>query len=239
MWFNSPYYHLLYQHRCEAEAVEAMDALWPLMGLQSGDKVLDLGCGKGRLSWPLARRGLSVTGMDLGEDNIIQARLTAAEQGLDVTFQTGNMLDGVTPGPYHAILNWFTSFGFFDDLDSHALVIKQAADQLMPGGWMRFDFMNILQVQQGLEPVSHVQFDGIDFNLTRRMDGPFVIKDIHVVDGLVEQRFSERVYGLTEMDFHAMYREAGLEPLKTWGDYQGGAFHKDSPRMITGAVKAM
>jgi hypothetical protein len=36
-----------------------------------------------------------------------------------------------------------------------------------------------------------------------------------------------------------MYREAGLEPLKTWGDYQGGAFHKDSPRMITGAVKAM
>jgi hypothetical protein len=177
--------------------------------------------------------------MDLGEDNIIQARLTAAEQGLDVNFQTGDMLQGITPGPYHAILNWFTSFGFFDDLESHALVIKLAADHLLPGGWMRFDFMNILQVQQALEPVSNIHLDGIDFNLTRRMDGPFVIKDIHVIDGLVEQRFSERIYGLTERDFHAMYREAGLEPLTTWGDYLGGAFHKDSPRMITGGRKAL
>ena len=68
---------------------------------------------------------------------------------------------------------------------------------------------------------------------------PFVIKDIHVIDGLVEQRFSERIYALTERDFHAMYREAGLEPLTTWGDYLGGAFHKDSPRMITGGRKAL
>ena len=49
-WFDSPYYHLLYQHRDDNEAKQFIGHLTEALDLPQGAKVLDLACGKGRHS---------------------------------------------------------------------------------------------------------------------------------------------------------------------------------------------
>lgn len=79
-WFDSPYYHLLYQHRDEEEAKEFIDNMARYFNFQMGEKAMDLACGKGRHSIYLADKGLDVTGLDLSPKNINHARRLSHDQ---------------------------------------------------------------------------------------------------------------------------------------------------------------
>ena len=46
-WFDSTYYHILYQHRDYAEARHFIDVLAAALLFSAGDRVMDLACGKG------------------------------------------------------------------------------------------------------------------------------------------------------------------------------------------------
>lgn len=69
----------------------AIDARWP--GAErsfrplAGKRVLDVGCGAGLLTEPLARLGASVTGLDAAPENIAAATAHASAQGLDVDYR--------------------------------------------------------------------------------------------------------------------------------------------------------
>ena len=56
-------------------------------GPLSGLTLLDIGCGGGLLSEPLARLGASVTGIDPGQTNIAAARDHAAAVGVDIDYR--------------------------------------------------------------------------------------------------------------------------------------------------------
>ena len=55
--------------------------------IQEGDKVLDVGCGGGILSHSMALRGATVTGIDLGEENIAAAKIHAEKTNQTIDFQ--------------------------------------------------------------------------------------------------------------------------------------------------------
>ena len=55
--------------------------------------VLDAGCGTGRVALELARRGHQVTGVDLDESMLVEARAEAAQERLTVDFVSGDLLD--------------------------------------------------------------------------------------------------------------------------------------------------
>ncbi|RAU22949.1 bifunctional 3-demethylubiquinol 3-O-methyltransferase/2-polyprenyl-6-hydroxyphenol methylase [Paramagnetospirillum kuznetsovii] len=58
-------------------------AMAPFQGL----RLLDVGCGGGLLSEPLARMGFSVTGIDAGDKNVTIARLHAEQSGLPIDYR--------------------------------------------------------------------------------------------------------------------------------------------------------
>lgn len=58
---------------------------------KKSDKILDLACGWGRVSVPLARAGFDVTGIDLAENLIREARKKAKQVNVRVKFAVGNM----------------------------------------------------------------------------------------------------------------------------------------------------
>ncbi len=60
--------------------------------LRPSDRILDLGCGWGRLSLALAAEGYRVNGLDLSENLVEFGRKRAAKAGLGVHLSTGNML---------------------------------------------------------------------------------------------------------------------------------------------------
>jgi 2-polyprenyl-6-hydroxyphenyl methylase/3-demethylubiquinone-9 3-methyltransferase len=75
----------------------------PLAGL----RILDIGCGGGLASEPMARLGASVTGVDAAEANIKTASVHASEQGLDIDYRHGvaeQLLEADEP-PFDVVLN--------------------------------------------------------------------------------------------------------------------------------------
>lgn len=64
-----------------------------LLRLCSGDHVLDLGCGPGLYACRLARKGISMTGIDVSARSLDHARAVAVREGLPATFAQGSYLD--------------------------------------------------------------------------------------------------------------------------------------------------
>jgi len=69
-WFDTNYYHVLYQNRNEEEARRFIHNLIDHLGIPKGVKVLDLACGKGRHSITLNDLGYDVLGEDLSPNSI-------------------------------------------------------------------------------------------------------------------------------------------------------------------------
>ncbi len=70
----------------EAPAVEFVDRL----GVKPGATLLDVACGSGQVALIAARRGASVTGVDIATNSIEAARGRAAAEGLAARFDEGD-----------------------------------------------------------------------------------------------------------------------------------------------------
>src|SRR5690606_41341056 len=69
-WFNSPYYHILYHQRNDAEAEYFIDNLCSHLRPKHDARLLDIACGRGRHATYLQKKGYDVTGIDLSVANI-------------------------------------------------------------------------------------------------------------------------------------------------------------------------
>ncbi|WP_417483111.1 bifunctional 2-polyprenyl-6-hydroxyphenol methylase/3-demethylubiquinol 3-O-methyltransferase UbiG [Maricaulis sp.] len=72
-----------------------------------GLRILDIGCGGGLASEPMARLGASVTGVDAAEANVKTASVHAAEQGLEIDYRHGVAEQLIETGepPFDVVLN--------------------------------------------------------------------------------------------------------------------------------------
>ncbi len=86
-----------------------------LLRLRRGQRVLDVPCGQGRLTLPLARFGLKMTGVDFSAAYLRAARAEAKAAGLAVRFIRRDMREIEFDGEFDAAFNYFTSIGYFDD----------------------------------------------------------------------------------------------------------------------------
>ena len=60
------------------------------LNIPAGDRVLDVACGTGNLTIPLARQGCNVTGVDIAPNLLIQARERAAIEDVTASFDEGD-----------------------------------------------------------------------------------------------------------------------------------------------------
>jgi len=99
----------------------------------TGLRILDIGCGGGILSEPLARLGAEVTGADAGQTNIEVAKLHAAEGGLTVDYRATTAEALAAAGERFDVVLAMEVVEHVADVD---LFIKCCAEMVKPGGLM-------------------------------------------------------------------------------------------------------
>lgn len=237
-WFNSSYYHALYQHRDDTEALQFIHNLITYLTPKPHAKMLDIACGKGRHSKALFDAGFDVTGIDLSPASI-EAASTMQTNGL--SFSCHDMRETFKANYFDYAFNFFTSFGYFDTHEEHQLAISAMAANLKESGTLVIDYLNVGIVEENIDKEALTQIDSFIFYTKKWQDDLFLFKEIRVVDvvskevlGIFEERV--RKYGLA--DFTLFMQKAGLEMIATFGDYQLGSYHMErSDRLIMVAKK--
>ena len=102
--------------RAPAEC-DALATLFGEYGVPADGTVLDVACGIGRHSIPLAQRGYKVTGIDLSPLFVQKGRESAEAAGVDVRLVVGDMQDAEeqlgAEAPFDALISMFTSHGYY------------------------------------------------------------------------------------------------------------------------------
>ena len=197
-----------------------------------GGRVLDIACGNGRHSIALAKRGFTVTGIDLSEEFIAEARETAAASRLDAAFHLGDMRE--LPLGFDGAFCFGNSFGYLDHAGTIAFV-NAVAGALKPHG--RF----VLETGAAAESIlpklqerSWVDVGDILFLSARRYDVSASRLDMEytfVRNGVREMRpASTHVYTVAEM--LRLFENAGLTVIAMYGGVDKGPYQLGSPRLI-------
>jgi cyclopropane fatty-acyl-phospholipid synthase-like methyltransferase len=129
----------------DATAAAQVDWVCSLCGLESGARVLDLGCGAGRHTILMAERGLDVTGMDLSPKLLKMARERWTERNPETPgplFAPGDMRWPSVPGPFDAVIMLDVTLGVFQDDADHARTLAAVRERLKPGGHLVLELFN-------------------------------------------------------------------------------------------------
>jgi SAM-dependent methyltransferase len=227
-WFDTPFYHILYKDRNDAEAHAFMDTLTNYLNFPENGKILDLACGKGRHSVYLNTLGYNVTGVDLSENSISFAKQFENDnlrfKVHDMCLPFGKQFDGV--------FNLFTSFGYFDNDEDNLNTIKAIKADLNAHGFGVIDFMNSDFVTETLVPEEVKVVESISFFLRRYVQDGYILKDIKFSFEGVNYNFQERVRAFSLEDFENLFEQANVTLLDVFGDYKLSKFNKQTSERL-------
>ncbi|MFD0716491.1 class I SAM-dependent methyltransferase [Paenibacillus sp. GCM10027626] len=242
-WYErsfGPDYMVIYRHRDWEQAAREAQQMAGWLHLPANARLLDIGCGMGRHAMALSQLGYEVTGIDLSEALLEEARKHSFG---NVTFMQGDMRRlPFAEAQFQATVNLFTSFGYFREETDNAVVLGEIRRVLAPGGKFLIDFLNPVYVEQQLVPFSERvdEETGLHIEEARQIIGGWVIKQIHVYSASGDsRRYEERVRLFPLQWFEDMLNRNGLRLEKVYGGYDGGPYEEaSSPRMImTGRVE--
>jgi len=206
------------------------------LGLPVGARILDLCCGPGRHTVPLALRGYRMAGLDLDSIALDRARRRAEEAAVEVAWHHGEMRNVPCEGELDAVLSLFSSWGIYDTDAEDAEVLHAVARALKPGGAFLLDIGNREAVFRRYEANSWRESRDGTLVLTRReldlVSSRHRVVELHISpDGSRSERWHRfRFYSLTELA--RMLAEAGLDLQRAWGGLDGSPYGLDSPRLV-------
>lgn len=236
-WFNSPYYHKLYFKRDEEEAAGFINRLVEHLNPPANSKMLDMACGKGRHSIQLASKGFDVSGIDLSEDSIIEAKKSENDH---LHFYVHDMRLPFWINYFNYAFNFFTSFGYFNTRRENDNAIRTISQSLKPGGIFVIDYINVRYAENHLENKSEIKIDDVNYYITKWFDEDHFYKKIIIEDQALDAPImhQEKVAKFTLGDFTEMFSYQQLQIKEVFGSYKFEDYHLvDSPRLIIIAEK--
>ena len=234
-WFNSRYYHLLYQNRSQNEANFFIENLVEKLALNENSNVLDLGCGKGRHAFKLSGIFKNVDGIDLSENNINLAKKIKKK---NLHFYVGDMRNFNMKKKYNYVFNLFTSFGYFENASENLSVLKCISHHLVDDGCLLIDFLNTTLIKNKTQVKEVKVIQDVKFDIQKFVSDNCIMKSIQIKDNNKTLKFNERVQLLNLNDFKSMFHETGFELIKAFGNYSLDPYCEESDRLILWVKKS-
>jgi SAM-dependent methyltransferase len=248
-WYKNPefwklYKPLMFDPDRMADTVAETERVISLARLKPGMNVLDLCCGEGRHCIEFARRGYNVTGVDITLPYLEKAEQNIAEAGLDVRIVNSDVREFLEPEAYDFAMNFFSSFGYFDEIDDDLRFCRNVFKSLRQGGCFLIDTLGKETAALTYKESEWFQRDGYLIMLEYRITDGWThienrwifISDDHTKPAvLYETVFRHRLYSAVEMA--GLLTEAGFSEIRFFGSLDGRPYDHRAERMIVQAVK--
>lgn len=213
-----------------APVVEFLRWIAAMHGLPEPPRVLDVGCGPGRLFAPLSRLGWHVVGMEPNEAFLAHAR-KVAEPLWNVEVQRGGFNDVAADEAFDLIVGINSSFSHVATPQERAEAFARAFRALRPGGCLFLDLPNLLRIlKEWAGPFEHrAEIEGRPVTLIRRHEVDYhaarftTLEEYMTTDeaGREVRLHKQHPYAITslpELDF--LLRGAGFGEIRTFGSYE-------------------
>lgn len=135
--FDEFIYHAIYSTFPTQSEVDALEQLFRLYSEIKVEHILDIGCGYGRHSFELAKRGSHVDGFDLAKKRIKRAQLQSTG---NPTFLVGNMLDIPFDGHYDSAIALYSTIGSLIETSDFTAFLNNVQSRIKKGGVFVFDY---------------------------------------------------------------------------------------------------
>jgi ubiquinone/menaquinone biosynthesis C-methylase UbiE len=175
---------------------------------QHGGRVLDVGCGTGRLLLDYLSAGIDIEGVDNSPEMLALCREKASQLGLAPMLYQQSMQELDLPHPYQLIIVPSSSFQLVTDLEDARNTMDNFFRHLEPGGLLIMPFMSIWEQGSTLET---------DWTQDGEMELP--------AEGLLLRRWSRARYDLEQ---HLEHTETRFEKIVE-GDIITSEYHSRSP----------
>ncbi|MFQ5527936.1 MAG: class I SAM-dependent methyltransferase [Thermoanaerobaculia bacterium] len=233
-WFGEEYLEL-YAHRDEREAGRHVDFVASVLEGETPDAVLDLACGAGRHTEELHRRRYRTVGVDLS--------LTLLAQAPGLPRAAGDMCClPFRSRTFGWVLNFFTSFGYFETERQNFQVLEEIERVLAPGGRFLIDLFNREQVVANLVSEETQTRGGYRVEIERWFDEATERVNkrmrLHPVESSAEApgtdvpTYLESVRAYRPEEVTIGLRWAGLEVDALYGSFERESFGSESERLI-------
>lgn len=122
--------------------VDFYEQIFDKLGLKP-ELVLDMACGTGNITIPMAKRGYDMIGLDMSVEMLNIARDKAYEEGSDILFLCQNMCEMELFGTVDAIVCALDGVNYITDYEDLKHLFKLVQNYLNPGGTFIFDINSV------------------------------------------------------------------------------------------------
>ena len=216
-----------------------IDFILAELALPAGARLLDVGCGFGRHSIELARRGFDVTGIDPAAAMIGAARERARDTAVSVTFQQIPAEQFAAAHPFDAAICLFTTLGQIAAGDDNRGLLHTVYHALKPGGQIVIEVPQRDTAAAQLKPAE--KFGGGEryTAVTKNFDPTTknVTEKFLVVTPEQKREYRLRYHLFSFSELSALLTDAGFEITAVYGNYAGAPLAESSPIMLVTGQK--
>lgn len=206
-------------------------------------RILELCCGTGRLTIPIAKRGYTICGVDYTSSMLEQAKAKATKEGLDISFIEADIREMNLNDTFDMIFIPFNSIHHLYTNDDFFKAFQVVKNHLKEGGKFLFDCFNpnlqyIVESEKKEQKVAeYTTSDGREIVIQQRMryEKNTQINRIewhYFINGVFDsiQNLDMRLFFPKELD--AYIEQSGFTILHKFGDFDGNNFTSESEKQI-------
>lgn len=245
-WFESEkfwenYGPIMFDEQRWSEASAVAEKVIEIADLKKHSKILDAGCGPGRISVELAALDMDVTGVDIIQAELDAAKESATAEGVELNLIKADLRSFKSETKFDCAINLYTSFGYCDTEEEDTQILKSIFDSLKDGG--TFILENLSREVEIKYFTSGEWFERAgktvltEFEVVGAWEGlrsKWILID-NKTNERIEHEFVQRLYSAAELKKTLL--KIGYKTVEIFGDFERNPYDDNMQTMVIVAKK--
>jgi len=192
--------------------------------IRPGSRVLDLATGTGSVALEFAERGCAVTGIDLSQPMLVEAKRKASERGLSAEFICSDLADFRSEPAFDHAICLYDSLNYITDPDELKRAFANTRGALAPSGLLIFDVNTVHALEAELFTQKSPEGAAVQYRWVSKYDPATRISRIRMrfeIPASGEQfEVIHRQRAYTDAELRSFMHHAGFTDIRGYDAYQ-------------------